>query len=151
MILLKRFLIAVFAAAMVALSACSGEEADDTLKCTVTIDVNAAFQSGREDELLKTLPADGMLLNSFQVEFSRGDNAFDVTLKAAKAKGIAIDSKVDAYGHFINAIGGVENMAYGEANFWLFEVNGEFSDVGSDQYILEDGDEIRWYYGEWES
>lgn len=148
---LKRFFVLAIAFALFALSACSAGETDEKLKCIVTIDASFAVDSGEEDELLKTLPADGILLKSFEVEFSRGDNAFDVTLKAAREKGIAIDSEVGSYGHFIKGIGGIENMAYGEASFWLFSVNGEFSDVGSDFYLPGEGDEILWYYGELES
>ncbi len=146
--LLKRIFVSVLALALFMLSACSAGKTEEKLKCTVTIDARYVVGSGAEDELLKTIPSDGMLLKSFEVEFNGGDNAFDVTLKAAKENGIAIDSVVDSYGHFIKGINGIENTAYGEMNYWLFSVNGEFSDVGSDQYVLEDGDEILWYYGE---
>lgn len=146
--LFKRIFVSVLTLALLMLCACSGGKTEEKLKCTVTIDASFAVGSGAEDALLKALPSDGMLLKSFEVEFKSGDNAFDVTLKAAKENGIAIDSEVDSYGHFIKGISGIENTAYGEMSYWLFRVNGEFSEVGSDLYILEDGDEILWYYGE---
>ncbi|MFO8020344.1 MAG: DUF4430 domain-containing protein [Promethearchaeia archaeon] len=46
---------------------------------------------------------------------------------------------------FIEGIDGVRNK---NSNNWLYWVNGEYAEVGAASYHVEDGDEIKWIYGD---
>jgi len=48
------------------------------------------------------------------------------------------------YGTFVVSIAGVENGR--DDNNWLYWVNGDFANMASDEYNLEDGDVVLWKY-----
>ena len=48
------------------------------------------------------------------------------------------------YGTFVVSIAGVENGR--DDNNWLYWVNGDFANMASDEYYLEDGDVVLWKY-----
>ncbi|MFC6464274.1 DUF4430 domain-containing protein [Marinilactibacillus sp. GCM10026970] len=89
---------------------------------TIEFSIDDELYSIDEDEMDQELtsPKDTTLLEVMQEEYD------------------AVDS-----GGLITSINGLEQNAEKNA-YWLFDINGEFSQVGAGEYVLEDGDEITW-------
>lgn len=49
-------------------------------------------------------------------------------------------------GGYVTGIGGLHAMDAGENSGWMFQVNGELASVGAQDYILQDGDALVWFY-----
>ncbi|WP_020619352.1 S-layer homology domain-containing protein [Paenibacillus daejeonensis] len=76
------------------------------------------------------------------VEFEEGANAFDLLLEAVGED--ELEYTVDPeYGVFVEGILGLDGTA---SDWWMFNVNDEFSMVGASSYIVEDGDVLEWLY-----
>ncbi|WP_225743421.1 DUF4430 domain-containing protein [Marinilactibacillus sp. Marseille-P9653] len=102
----------------------SGNTQDQNEEVTYTIEfsIDDELYSVDEDEMNQELnsPKDTTLLEVMHEEFG------------------AVDSD-----GFITAINGLEQKDDKKA-YWLFDINGEFSQVGAGDYVLEEGDEITW-------
>lgn len=65
-------------------------------------------------------------------------------LEAASRRGEFFFRLVDtSFGPYVAQIG---RRAGGGASGWVFKVNGASPPVGADAYVLEEGDEVLWYY-----
>lgn len=73
--------------------------------------------------------------------------AYDAITKALRDQGISYT----IYGGWIASIGDINDHRFGLASwdydYWNFFINGNFSSLGINSYVLEDGDEILLYYG----
>ncbi len=49
-------------------------------------------------------------------------------------------------GGYVTGIGGLHAMDAGENSGWMFQVNGELASVGAQDYIIQDGDALVWFY-----
>ncbi len=105
---------------------------------TLTIRCDAAV--GKTD--LTSGAEDGVILPMQEIEIARGDTVYDVLIRAAKREKIA----VNASGGYISAINHLREFAAGELSGWVYRVNGEKASVGSDSFILGDGDVVEWLY-----
>ena len=59
------------------------------------------------------------------------------------------DKSAGAADHSNAYIAGINNLYefdYGELSGWIYSVNGVQADVGCGQYLLSDGDKIKWEY-----
>ncbi len=63
---------------------------------------------------------------------------------AMKIAGTDLETSEYIYGTFVRSMAGVENGRDGKN--WLYWVNGEFANMASDVYYLEDGDVVLWKY-----
>lgn len=63
-----------------------------------------------------------------------------------KQTGLKIEEKKNAYGMYIVAIDEYKESAEGPNSGWVYFINGEYAPCASDQYYLQDGDEILWKY-----
>lgn len=70
-----------------------------------------------------------------------GSTVLDL-LRGLQEKGILVETRnFPGLGVFIEAIHGVSNT---NSSYWQFWVNGEYSQVGAEQYVLKDGDGVLW-------
>lgn len=105
-----------------------------------TIEVSVAFDV---DLLEGTAEAEGVALYRGPQDFDldEGATAYD----ALVATGVEIDG-TPSYVTSINGVG--EGMA-GSASGWMYMVNDEQPSVAANEYVLEEGDAVVWYYGSW--
>lgn len=98
------------------------QDQNEEVTYTIEFSIDDALYSIDEEEMNQELtsPKDTTLLEIMQEEFD------------------AVDSD-----GIITAIDGIEQNE-SEKAYWLFDINGEFSQVGAGDYQLEEGDEITW-------
>lgn len=142
---MRKILAGVFAAVCMFLSAC-GAGADDTKSCTVGI--SCAVLCGRQHETQAGIPEDGWLLKPTEVSFVQGESAFDVLERTCRDTGIPLEfSKTPGYGSaYIEGIGNLYEFDFGARSGWTYSVGGTFPNLGCGSYILQDSDEVCWYY-----
>ncbi|ADB57370.1 DUF4430 domain-containing protein [Archaeoglobus profundus] len=72
--------------------------------------------------------------------------ALGVLIKASQERGFSVKIKKWSYGLFVDCIGGICTRALGETSGWVYQVNGETPMVSSEQYNLNAGDTVVWYF-----
>lgn len=63
---------------------------------------------------------------------------------------VATGVQVGGSPSYVTSIGDIGEGKIGASSGWMYEVNGETPMVAANEYILQDGDLVRWYYGTWE-
>ena len=92
------------------------------------------------------LPADGVMLAPASFAIKQGDTVFGVLTEAARAYGVRLDSSGTQGMKYVSGINQLYEYACGDLSGWVYRVNGESPNVGCDQYVLADGDNIEWRY-----
>lgn len=118
-----------------AASSASAQARDEaTIEATVEFDL---------DLLEGTAEAEGIapFRGPMAFELQEGATAYD----ALAATGVEIDGSPS----FVSGINGAGEGLAGSASGWMYMVNDEVPSVSADQYVLEDGDQVVWYYGSW--
>lgn len=96
------------------------------------------------NEIYSTLSvtnADGTEMEYGNFTLEQGSSAFDLLIKAAKESTFSFEYSESEFGIFITSINGYEPDINSE--YWKFLVNGEVAQVGVSDYILKDGDWVR--------
>ena len=95
-----------------------------------------------------SVPSNGVILYSTRVEFSEGENVYDVLRRVCSYAGIPLQySYTVAYGgYYIEGINDLCEFDCGPQSGWMYKVNGWFPNYGCMYYILSDGDDIVWAY-----
>lgn len=62
---------------------------------------------------------------------------------------VATGVEVDGSPSYVTSINGVGEGLAGSASGWMYMVNDEIPTVAADEYALEAGDVVIWYYGSW--
>lgn len=118
-----------------------------TCECTLTIDATKAFENSALDEAVRAeLSNGGMIYNGASVRTAKGQTVTDLLVSITRLSSIVVDIQNGEYGSFIQGICGLYNGACGENSYWLLRVNGEYSEVGADSVIINEGDEITWIF-----
>ncbi|MBQ7821881.1 MAG: DUF4430 domain-containing protein [Clostridia bacterium] len=142
----KRIFAAMLAVLMlaVALTACSGKGESYTYSAKVTVSCESILEdmSVISEEKQALVPTDGYFLKDVTVGFNEGESAFTVLERALKDNKLHFEHD-SAY---IKGIGNIYTFDAGDMSGWLFKVNGEYGDVGLDQTVLSDGDELLVFY-----
>lgn len=74
--------------------------------------------------------------------FEPGATVYD----ALMACGLSVNAKNTVYGIYVAAIGGVAEKQYGDKSGWLYAVNGVTPNIACSGYVLENGDNVSWFY-----
>ena len=123
---------------------------DGKLTCTLEIRCDtllgnlAKIQEGKA----ALVPADGVMLEATEVEFTAGDSVFDVFRKVLREEKIHFEY-VDASAYdsvYIEGIGNIYEFDCGPQSGWMFSVNGIYPGLGCSAYTLADGDVILFNY-----
>lgn len=121
-----------------------------TYTCTMEIYCTTLLNEENIDNeaIIPYIPEDGVVLAKTTVEFTEGENAFDILLKACRANDIHYDFREDALysGAYIEGINYIYEMDGGPLSGWMYKVNGQFPNYGCKRYIVQDGDAIVWMY-----
>lgn len=94
----------------------------------------------------KHIPSDGTILKVSEFAISEGDTVYDVLVEACKANKIHMEKSGADGMIYIVGLGYIYEFEYGDLSGWKYYVNGVSPSVGCDQYVLKDGDTIKWLY-----
>lgn len=86
--------------------------------------------------------AGGPVSGGTTVTFNQGATVYD----ALMACGLSVNASNSAFGVYVNAIGGLAEKEHGSASGWVYTVNGADPGVSCSSCVLNDGDDVRWFY-----
>lgn len=92
------------------------------------------------------IPADGIMLPETTFDIREGDSVYTILTEAAQTYGIQLDNQGSESLVYIAGIGFLYEFDFGQYSGWVYHVNGSTPGVGAGEYILSDGDVIRWLY-----
>lgn len=78
--------------------------------------------------------------NVYSVE--EGSTAYDAL--------VATGATLEGEPSYVTSINGLGENAAGASSGWMYEVDGEMPMVAANEYVLEGGETVRWYYSTWE-
>ncbi len=120
------------------------------LRCTLSVRCDTILDnlSWLDVEKRGLVPSDGVIFVEKEVEFSAGENAFDVLLREMTAAGIHMEFEdTPIYSSiYIEGIGNLYEFDCGELSGWMYRVNGEFPNYGCSRYELRNGDKVEFIY-----
>ena len=123
---------------------------DAPLTCTISISCATILEHLDEldPEKVELVPEDGWILAPVTVEFTAGQNVFDVLLETVKANAIHMEyQNTPMYETaYIEGIGNLYEFDCGALSGWMYRVNGWFPNYGCSRYALQAGDVIEWMY-----
>ena len=119
--------------------------------CTISIDCETVLSHKSElnENLLKFIPSDGIMLRTCEVEITSEDmTVFDVLKKVCRDNGIHFEfSNTPAYNSaYIEGIGNLYERDCGALSGWMYSVNGVYPNVGCSETKVTPGDVIKWRY-----
>ena len=98
----------------------------------------------------KYVPKSGVILAPTKVRLREGDSVFDILCRVTREKQIQLDyndASVGSYNSaYIKGINFLYEYTCGPLSGWTYTVNDSHPDYGCSQYILADGDDIKWQY-----
>lgn len=120
----------------------------------VTLAIGSKSLVGNEQllkpELREFVPKDGIILKRKEYVLRNGDTVFDVLQRATRFHKIQLEFQgandnvfKSAY---IQGINYLYEFSAGANSGWMYEVNGEFPDVGVSRYTLKNGDHIEFHF-----
>ena len=110
--------------------------------CRISIDCYDIFDHQDQFEGDWNAVGDGLILGETEVELYEGDTVLSVLTDICAMNNIPLTAR----GNYIASIGGVSEFQAGATSGWTYYVNDTFANVGSDAYVLNDGDVISWRY-----
>ena len=123
---------------------------DAPLTCTISISCATILDHLDEldPEKVELVPEDGWILAPVTVEFTAGQNVFDVLLATVKANAIHMEyQNTPMYETaYIEGIGNLYEFDCGALSGWMYKVNGWFPNYGCSRYAVQAGDVIEWVY-----
>ena len=123
---------------------------DASLTCTISISCATILDHLDEldPEKVELVPEDGWILAPVTVEFTAGQNVFDVLLETVKANAIHMEyQNTPMYETaYIEGIGNLYEFDCGALSGWMYKVNGWFPNYGCSRYAVQAGDVIEWVY-----
>lgn len=92
------------------------------------------------------IPADGVILPETTFDIREGDSVYTILTEAAQTYGIQLDNQGSESLVYIAGIGYLYEFDFGQYSGWVYHVNGNTPGVGAGEYLLSDGDVVRWLY-----
>ena len=118
--------------------------------CTITIRCDTVLdnQNLLEEAKIPYVPADGVILPEITVEFTPGENVFDVLQRVCEAADIPLEYSwtplYDSY--YLEGICHLYEFDCGPESGWMYQVSGTFPNYGCSSYEVQLGDSIEWLY-----
>ena len=118
--------------------------------CTITIRCDTVLdnQNLLEEAKVPYVPADGVILPEITVEFTPGENVFQVLQRVCEAADIPLEYSwtplYDSY--YLEGICHLYEFDCGPESGWMYQVNGKFPNYGCSSYEVQPGDSIEWLY-----
>ena len=121
-------------------------------KMYVTLSVSVKTLLDKKDTLKpekwELVPKNGWIFPAEKVEFFEGESAFNVLLREMKKNKIHMEFIMTPVynSNYIQGIGNLYEFDCGELSGWMYSVNNESPNLGTSNYILKDGDNIKLLY-----
>lgn len=118
--------------------------------CTITIRCDTVLddQDLLEEAKVPYVPADGVILPEITVEFTPGENVFQVLQRVCEAADIPLEYSwtplYDSY--YLEGICHLYEFDCGPESGWMYQVSGTFPNYGCSSYEVQPGDSIEWLY-----
>ena len=118
--------------------------------CTITIRCDTVLdnQNLLEEAKVPYIPADGVILPEIEVEFTPGENVFQVLQRICEAADIPLEYSwtplYDSY--YLEGICHLYEFDCGPESGWMYQVSGKFPNYGCSSYEVQPGDRIEWLY-----
>ena len=118
--------------------------------CTITIRCDTVLdnQNLLEEAKVPYVPADGVILPEITVEFTPGENVFEVLQRVCEAADIPLEYSwtplYDSY--YLEGICHLYEFDCGPESGWMYQVSGKFPNYGCSSYEVQPGDSIEWLY-----
>ena len=118
--------------------------------CTITIRCDTVLdnQNLLEEAKVPYVPADGVILPEITVEFTPGENVFQVLQRVCEAADIPLEYSwtplYDSY--YLEGICHLYEFDCGPESGWMYQVNGTFPNYGCSSYEVQPEDSIEWLY-----
>jgi len=118
--------------------------------CTITIRCDTVLdnQNLLDEAKVPYVPADGVILPEIEVEFTPGENVFDVLQRVCEAADIPLEYSwtplYDSY--YLEGICHLYEFDCGPESGWMYQVSGKFPNYGCSSYEVQPGDRIEWLY-----
>ena len=118
--------------------------------CTITIRCDTVLdnQNLLEEAKVPYVPADGVILPEITVEFTPGENVFEVLQRVCEAADIPLEYSwtplYDSY--YLEGICHLYEFDCGPESGWMYQVSGKFPNYGCSSYEVQPGDCIEWLY-----
>ena len=130
--------------------------------CTVSINCSVALENSSKLKPGKAafVPTGGQILAPTTVTFTPGEDAYTVLRRACEENtcadrcqycakdGIQYEAAfTPGYNtYYVQGIHQIYEKDCGPKSGWLYRVNGDYPNVGSSSYTVQDGDRIEWIY-----
>lgn len=125
-------------------------ETEEKNTCTLSVRCDSVLENFEtlKDEKESIIPPDGIIYGEQTVEFSDGENVFDVLSRELKNSNIHFEFvKTPLYDSvYIEGIGNLYEFDCGSYSGWIYKVNGIKPNYGCSQYIVQKGDKIEFIY-----
>ena len=118
--------------------------------CTITIRCDTVLdnQNLLEEAKVPYVPTDGVILPEITVEFTPGENVFEVLQRVCEAADIPLEYSwtplYDSY--YLEGICHLYEFDCGPESGWMYQVSGTFPNYGCSSYEVQPGDSIEWLY-----
>lgn len=156
----KKSLLSLLLAAMLVCSVlfgCSAPEASSSSSASATAESSASSitQASRESDTIEVSVAFDVDLLEGTTEAEgaapyRGPQDFNLEEGATAYDAlVATGVEIDGTPSYVTSINGVGEGLAGSASGWMYMVNDEMPSLAANEYILEEGDAVVWYYGSW--
>ncbi len=89
-----------------------------------------------------TVPQNGVILSTQTVEIIEGETVLDFTKRVCRANRIPFEFS----GGYVEGIDNLYEFDYGNLSGWMYSVNGEFLNYGSNEVKLKPNDTVKWLY-----
>ena len=118
------------------------EKADASGAVTISVRCDVL----KDDEKPDYIPDDCIILDETIFAVAEGDTVYDILIEASKRCDFQVDNRGAAGNAYIAGIEYLYEYDYGDLSGWMYKVDGEFPDVGCQNYVLSGGETIEWLY-----
>lgn len=117
-------------------------------KCTILIECSTIFDNKKDlDKAVEDyVPKDGIILKKQEVNFYKDDSVYDILKRELKKNNILMEASFAAKTAYVEGINNIYEFSCGKLSGWMYEVNGEYPNVGCSDYKVKDKDVIEWHY-----
>ena len=96
--------------------------------------------------MVKILPEDGVVLESFELEYEEGATVYDVFAETVRENKIHMEYTGTKTVPYIEGVANLYEFDCGPLSGWMYQVNGWFPSFSMGQYEIERGDHIEIIY-----
>ncbi|NLJ97808.1 MAG: DUF4430 domain-containing protein [Tissierellia bacterium] len=119
-----------------------------TIRCDTILNNRDKLDPNLNNE--RFVPSNGVILQKTKFELEDNQSVFDILVKATRKYRIHMEyqgANQNKYASvYVQGINNVYEFSCGELSGWMYNVNGNYPNIGCDKYILKGGENIEWRY-----